>query len=1265
MKGDFSRHTFDPARHYSGVRMQQGRVQLDADWNEQVDLARHRVETETVDTVGHCGGPLHDAGFRVIPLASAPPGIKTALGIAYPGVPLNTNELVILPGRYYVDGILVVCEHPVLFGRQPDLPKVPAPTGHGLPPDQYLVYLDVWERHVTALDDPLLREVALGGPDTATRTRTIWQVGALPLDGFPTGCPEPANWTSLVTPPVRRLRARGRPPGQDEGPCVVPQGADYRGLENQLYRVEVHRPGAVDTPPANPATAGVGVTADPSDPRIVVAAGDTWEVGDTVLLYPTAANPRLVPTVAQVALRSAPNNRTLTLSAGFAMDATDGARIRKIAGATYKWSRDNGIAVTRVTGLDNGNLSRITVDSLGPDEVLGFRSGDWVEISADQVELNGESGLLAQVERVENAARVVVLRAPFPGMTAAQLQQAINPKLRRWDGFGIVGPGKEPQGYQELEDGVQVRWEDGPFRAGDYWLIPARTATASDQGGTVEWPKENADHGVARPPLGIHHHFCRLATIDVTQTSTTVLSDCRCLFAPLSELRPLAYVSGAGQEAMPDYSIAGHKPELGLPLVVGVGNGHCGGGAKVRFKIGLGGGDVTATQGSYPGAGQTEVEVPVAADGTARCWWRLGGGVQDQTVTATLLELVDKVANVWLPVHGPVIFNASLSVATRVAYLPATGCAPMADQDTVQSAIDRLRDLVRIYPDGGDGQEARPGQQVPCPLRVLVASTCGPVANRQVEFKISDGGGTLKAVNAPSGTAGAATVTVTTDAQGVARANWTLGANGCQSVTASLLAVSNGIPLAEPSRAVFTATVSRAAEVEYTPQSTCAMPVTGTDAVNTVEKALHWLCKNRGGGGCEVTVGPGGDYPTLRAALMLLEQHPGVCICLLHGEHVVDETLVVPPRPDGTVKITACGPGTTIQMKKRIEVRKLESFILRDVDVIVQDDGQAMKPAALLFSECEQIVIENCRIGQGGHPTTLIQVAKASRVRIVGCTLWSVYSTPASTSEGADTTGLDTPNELVEKVAGPVPAFAKEGGNGWWTYMGAYLGAQYEALKLNSAANVSLAPAAPAPVLWTGADVVRLVDAQANVTLQDNVMIGYLRLYGAGDALLHPNLFLAVMYGVTGEGAVVSPGGGDLHLRGCSLLGIRLGQEFQGMTKPPAGSRQYYAVEGVFRLCAITDTLFAMPWSLVAATQLRVTSNHFELGLELNEAQRTLVANLGDMEIPVPWVLLGAARSATATGNIAGDFEDEPLIVISVSNGRGSEAGNYPPVRIY
>ena len=58
MRGDFSRLTFRPDRHYSSVRLQQGRVQVDADWNEQIDIALHRDEMATGDIVGPAGAPL-------------------------------------------------------------------------------------------------------------------------------------------------------------------------------------------------------------------------------------------------------------------------------------------------------------------------------------------------------------------------------------------------------------------------------------------------------------------------------------------------------------------------------------------------------------------------------------------------------------------------------------------------------------------------------------------------------------------------------------------------------------------------------------------------------------------------------------------------------------------------------------------------------------------------------------------------------------------------------------------------------------------------------------------------------------------------------------------------------------------------------------------------------------------------------------------------------------------------------------------------------
>ncbi len=66
MKGDFSRFTFDPGKNYTGVLMQQGRVQLDADWNAQLEMDAYYRRNLAADIIGAFGVPEHDPGFRVL-----------------------------------------------------------------------------------------------------------------------------------------------------------------------------------------------------------------------------------------------------------------------------------------------------------------------------------------------------------------------------------------------------------------------------------------------------------------------------------------------------------------------------------------------------------------------------------------------------------------------------------------------------------------------------------------------------------------------------------------------------------------------------------------------------------------------------------------------------------------------------------------------------------------------------------------------------------------------------------------------------------------------------------------------------------------------------------------------------------------------------------------------------------------------------------------------------------------------------------------------
>lgn len=210
MYGDITRSTFDPDNAYSSVRFQQGRVLTDADWNEQRDIELHDERRLRGHVIGDRGGPVDDVGFAVTATGSS-------LGIGI--------------GHYYVDGICVELAEPLTLEGLPD------------GDDHHLVYLQVWERPVTAIEDPTIREVALGGPDTATRTRVDAQVRLLPVttpDPTPDCTSEYPEWTALEVGGTATVQARALRSDTSESICAVPETAGFTGLENRTYRVEVH-----------------------------------------------------------------------------------------------------------------------------------------------------------------------------------------------------------------------------------------------------------------------------------------------------------------------------------------------------------------------------------------------------------------------------------------------------------------------------------------------------------------------------------------------------------------------------------------------------------------------------------------------------------------------------------------------------------------------------------------------------------------------------------------------------------------------------------------------------------------------------------------------------------------------------------------------------------------------------------------------------------------------------------------------------------------
>ncbi len=204
MRGDFSRPGAAAARSRRSVVWQRGRVVLDADWNEAVELQAAALEALASDLLGAAGSP---SGAALDVTVTA-------------GVPTLTA------GRSYVDSSLVEVEAATPLTAQADLP------GYALPsvPGRYLAYLDVWLEGLGWLDSPELLEPALDGEESALRSRAVAQVRLLAVDAA--AGPElfRPGWQPAAAPrPRLAARLAGSP------------------ANNQLYRLEVHAAGGLGT----------------------------------------------------------------------------------------------------------------------------------------------------------------------------------------------------------------------------------------------------------------------------------------------------------------------------------------------------------------------------------------------------------------------------------------------------------------------------------------------------------------------------------------------------------------------------------------------------------------------------------------------------------------------------------------------------------------------------------------------------------------------------------------------------------------------------------------------------------------------------------------------------------------------------------------------------------------------------------------------------------------------------------------------------------
>lgn len=483
LRGDFTRDTFNPQKHFLRVLIKQGQVQLDAEPNEQSSILIHYLQSLAVDLMGSHAAPNEGGGFEIlitdvqIDNLTLTEEFKNKLKSD-----LNENGFIITKGKYYVNGILCENDDYITFFDQP-APPLPIPKSRKNELDndkKYLIYLDVWERHINYIQDeifsgnniqdPSIREVALGGVDTATRSQIIWQVNLKPIEVEPTKIK--ADYNEFLTALGESINHPGQGTGKlkaraksfdssNTDPCIVKPSSSYRGNENQLYRVEIHNKGK--------------------------------------------------------GKKEGQNNQET---------------------ATFKWSRENSSVIFPILkpATSSGTTPKVTITlaHLGQDNRFTLEQGDWVEIVDDDYIFQNLAKPLLKVDSIDRDEQTVSLA----GIIDSGLGQ--NPKkhpfIRRWDRDKNTSEVGKDNGVQDIEEDKWLLLEDGveiyfpseeastpsfSYRTGDYWLIPARTAT-----GDVEWPKLDGNP-VALPPHGIVHHYAPLAIISVDNDRKITSSDCR------------------------------------------------------------------------------------------------------------------------------------------------------------------------------------------------------------------------------------------------------------------------------------------------------------------------------------------------------------------------------------------------------------------------------------------------------------------------------------------------------------------------------------------------------------------------------------------------------------------------------------------------------------------------------------------------------------------------------------------------------------------
>lgn len=235
MSSDRTRISYDPQQQYHGVIAQQGRVTLEADWNEAQQIINEEIRQQALDFVGACGTP--DNGYEVQNSG-------------------NSSDFTVSAGTMYVGGMRAFLPEKIQYSQQQDwLDHQGDPNWVNIKDIQVdlpeFIYLYLREQEISAVEDSALREVALGGPDTTQRLRLIQHIvrRKVEAESCNTALEQAQqHWESqglqfdsqtmrLVSSATLQVSFTDTSANTD--PCTPEGRTGYLGADNQLIRVQI------------------------------------------------------------------------------------------------------------------------------------------------------------------------------------------------------------------------------------------------------------------------------------------------------------------------------------------------------------------------------------------------------------------------------------------------------------------------------------------------------------------------------------------------------------------------------------------------------------------------------------------------------------------------------------------------------------------------------------------------------------------------------------------------------------------------------------------------------------------------------------------------------------------------------------------------------------------------------------------------------------------------------------------------------------------